>query len=126
MKTKHLVFRAIEHVIDKPEFDLAEVIRELKLSGEEEQYIRGLIWDTSKDGEATPNEIFVRVKRMGANVNDWKYMLLPDAVFQYMDYIEVVEARKAARHARVVSWVAIIISLVIGGLQLYWQIKYSS
>lgn len=113
-----LLFRVLEYAIQRDEFSLGEMFRHLKLTSEQESYIRQLVWDKEAESLATPNKIIVKVEWLGAHQADWKYRLLPDAIFSYVDHLEIVEARKNAKESRRLSWIAILFSLAIG----LWQI----
>jgi hypothetical protein len=122
-ENRHLVFRLVQFGIDRKQFTFSEMFEALDLSPDEEQYIKKVVWDTNRDVESGANKLLIKVPRLGTHENDWKYMLLPDAVFQYVDYLEIIEARKAAKSARTLSWIAIIITLVLGVLQTYFQLS---
>lgn len=113
-----LLFRVLKYGMEKDEFSLGEMMRHLNLSTEEESYVRRLVWDTAADSHATPNKIIMKVEWPGAHQSDWKYRLLPDAIFSYVDHLEIVEARKNARESRRLAWIAIAFSLATGLVQI--------
>lgn len=60
------------------------------------------------------------------NYDECLLTLLPTAIFQYIDYIEIKEARKSAQEAKRLSWYAIWISIFLGAIQIiigYLQLK---
>ncbi len=78
--------------------------------------------------DRTFNQVFVDSNR--ANVGFSKdytgnYFMLTDAYFRYLEYVELVESRKnaesakrQARHAIYITLFALVVSIVIGILQL--------
>lgn len=49
----------------------------------------------------------------------YPFALLPEAAARYMEMLELKEARQAAKEAKILSWIAIGISLVLGTAQVY-------
>ena len=71
-------------------------------------------------GQVTPNTLFYRVEdrppaaeKLDITIH-WKYRVLPQALFQYLDYQELIEVRKTAKQARNLAWIAIAFALVVG------------
>jgi hypothetical protein len=51
--------------------------------------------------------------------------LLPNAVFQYNDYLEIKAAREAAKESKRLAWIAIGLSLVVGIIQIIVSVYYA-
>ena len=72
------------------------------------------------------NHILIRFHTgHSTDAKDWQYKLLPTAIFQYNDYLEIKAAREAAKESKKLAWIAIIFSsalgvfgLIVGILQL--------
>lgn len=68
--------------------------------------------------------------KLGAEYkDDWIYTILPNAIVQYVDYLEIVEARKMASDANrnanmalMVTVYAVIISIILGLAQIFFQV----
>src|SRR5690606_37771557 len=50
--------------------------------------------------------------------------LVPNALFSYIDHLEIVEARKAAKEAKQLSIVAIVISSLLAIAQIIFAFKF--
>lgn len=123
----NLILKVIEYALSKDTFTLEEMEKDFKDYVGSWSYIRNtLVADNAR--QTNPNHIIVisNPKYNGSNMPDpaiSKYRLLPSAYFSYIDHLEVVEARKAAKSAKVLSWIAIGISLGLGVLQIYLELK---
>lgn len=49
-----------------------------------------------------------------AHLQKYHLRLLPNALFSYVDQLEIIQAREAAKEAKRLSWIAIWISSLIG------------
>lgn len=119
MKTKkeqeHLALRIIGYASDKDEFFLNDMSIELKLSSSDRTFIHNNY--VAINPNINPNHIF---RTVITNINppslielEHHYLvrLLPTALFNYVDHLEVIEARKAATVAKQQSAKAIKISI---------------
>lgn len=136
MKAKdqqNLIFRVIQFGLDKESFTLTEAIDNKVLTTLEASFFYNYyVWNSGSTQNT--NHVLLAKGRTNDynNKNDWTYTVLPTAIFQYIDYLEIVEARKAATEARRLSWIAIWIScilgvfgLVVGLLQIYFSLNNS-
>lgn len=130
MKAKeegNLILKVIEYALEKDLFTLDELESHFNVHSENWPYIKNtLIADNARS--SNPNHIIIianpKYLKDGMNLNSStsKYRLLPSAYFSYVDHLEVVEARKAAREAKKLSWTAIIISIGIGLVQIVIEV----
>ena len=150
---KNLILRISEYGLNHDRFTLTKLYQTLKLSEYEIKYVvNTLISDTSNE-TSNPNHILVTVDEieyepesellkyqnigMGLTLKQPKqivsrlpyYSLTPTALFNYIDYLEIVEARKAAQQARTQAETAtrlaiasILIGLVLGLGQIFISI----
>ena len=65
--------------------------------------------------QGNPNEANKKCKRV-------HYSLLPSAIISYVDYLEIVEARRNAKNGFIISLLAIGISIIIEAAQIYYQV----
>ena len=115
--SRNLIFKSIEYSINKKYITPRELFEDLKLDQMERGYFHRYLVADSHPG-VLPNHIF----GLQENANDHldrKYMLLSSAQFQYIDYLEIVEARRHARLALVVSLVAIVVTVVVGVIPFF-------
>ncbi len=135
MNEKHLIYRIIEYGQKEQFFTYPQLKAELNLSPDEDGYVYNTMihWDN----EATANHLIAIVKRnfyTGSSghslpvIDNQKSILglLPTAIFQYNDYLEIIQARKSAQEAKRLSWYAIWISIGLGVGQIiisYMQLK---
>lgn len=119
MDNKNLVYRIIEYGIDKKSFSMLQMKEDLKLTDDDQNYIL-TIWLRGGTADSNPNHIIVSYQ------SDKDCRILPAAVFHYNDYLEIVEARKSAQHAKKLSWYAIWISSCLAVIQIvigYFQLR---
>jgi hypothetical protein len=96
-----LIFRVVEYGMKKEYFTIRELVADLELSKDDEHYVNNVIKANGNTSDNI-NHLIVFVKR-GENYEDaysYTYTLLPNAIVQYIDYLEIVEARKMAEEAR--------------------------
>ncbi len=100
---------------------------DLSLTKTEIKYLQKLCSNSRGD---SPNDLlllFMSKNKEGEQIIDQKeyiYRLAPNAIFQYLEYIELQEARKNAKQAKTYSITAIIIALLIGLAQVILNIKF--
>jgi hypothetical protein len=104
----HLVYRVIKFGLEHQTFTLHEIYDVLNIRHTGDRHILATLY-TKYSNEENPNHIiacispkFVDMKDMTAAENH-QYTLLPNAVFQYNDYLEIKAAREAAQEARVAA-----------------------
>jgi hypothetical protein len=127
MKTKNesnLILKVIEYAINKETFTLEEFEADFKEYEEYMFYIKNTLFNYNFR-ESNPNQIitisypeYIDPKSPSINRLKSKYRLLPSAYFSYIDHLEVIEARNAAKEAKRLSWIAILISIGIGLIQI--------
>jgi hypothetical protein len=128
MKSKsektHLVFRILEYGQFKEPFTLEELIEDLQLQDYEQRYVTNSL--VSRNGQTSdPNHILVKVFGHGKIIDNKQYevfALLPSAVMQYVDYLEILEARENSKKAYIISMWALGISLGVGLIQIILQV----
>lgn len=110
LKEKNLVLKIIEYSINKDSVTTIEIYKDLKLNEFNQKYVQLYLLATHPS--ITSNHKLGEVDRVNIqNPNDYRYKLLPSAVFQYIDYLEIKEARKNARQAFILSVIAILLAL---------------
>ncbi|MFZ1806901.1 MAG: hypothetical protein WAU36_06765 [Cyclobacteriaceae bacterium] len=127
---QNLILRVTKYALNKKQFLLGEMKEELDLSVEDYSFVISTM-TKHEQGSDSPNHILaisdfvwfdhptIDVSRVDTNKS--KYSLLPNAFYNYVDYLEIKEARKHADEAKKQSMLAIqltifaiIISIVIG------------
>jgi hypothetical protein len=134
MKTReegNLILKVIEYALRKEIFTLEELEADLKEYVDFMPYIKNTLIGY-KAAETNPNHIIIMaeaiyqdkyiVRGVTPDHNKSKYRLLPSAYFSYIDHIEVVEARINAKEAKRLSWIAIIISIGVGIIQILLEV----
>lgn len=132
----NLVLKLCEYGISKDEFILSRFFKEYKLNQGEQNYVNSILCHQS--GEPNPNQIVTVSGDYFQHIldSDLEFFskgdfrnrsarLLPTAIFNFTDHLEIVEARKAAKEAkRLATWslwissVLAFISIIVGILQL--------
>jgi hypothetical protein len=122
----HLVYRVIRFGLEHQTFTLHEVYDALNIRNTGDRHILATLY-TKYNNEETPNHIiacispkFVDMKDMVAAENH-QYTLLPNAVFQHNDYLEIKAAREAAQEARIAAARAnrlALLAVVLTGLSI--------
>ncbi|MFN8336293.1 MAG: hypothetical protein U0U09_14275 [Cyclobacteriaceae bacterium] len=101
-------------------FTLGQLKEAIKPDNETENYI--LTHLVNFNYQSSPNHILTTVGKYNNTFPilqilrefDVKFRVLPSAAFSYIDHLEIVEARKAAKESKRLSWIAIWISTGIG------------
>jgi len=125
---QNLILRVTEYALQKKQFLLSEMKQELNLSVEDYGFVTATM-TKHEQGSDNPNHILAisdfiwddRPLTPRVDTNKSKYSLLPNAFYNYVDYLEIKEARKHADEAKKQSMLAIqltifaiIISVIIG------------
>lgn len=138
---RNLIIRVTEYAIEHDSFELSQLIKDLELGPDDSRYLMASLVSKSTTAD-NPNHILVvgnpdilgTVKENetgGKSYSELRkpYRLLPTAFYNYVDYLEIKEARKQANEAKKqaslaleLTVFAIIISVVIGLGQLIFQI----
>lgn len=130
---QNLIFRVIEYGLQKDVFTLNNLKEDLKLDELTFQFVFNNLF-TVNDQQST-NHLIASVYSITPLKNypphgyySLQARLLPNAIFQYIDYLEIKAARQAAIESRKLAWIAIwfssiigLGSLIVGLLQLYHQ-----
>ena len=125
MKHNLLVFRIIEYGLNKQYFSFNELKEHLKMSENDETYCWQSLIVQNTAGTQGPNHLMIVVKKDDLNSvdrKDWIFSLLPSAIVSYVDYLEIVEARRNSKWAFILSLLAILISIAIGSIQIYYEL----
>jgi hypothetical protein len=103
---QHLIIRVTEYGLTHQRFALIDIKNDLKLNNAEFDYVLHTLTQLSKTFTDSPNHILVGADlvqhKISSNV-DWKrstYSLLPNAFYNYVDYLEIKEARKQSIEAK--------------------------
>ncbi len=75
---------------------------------------------TTQNGQADVNDV---LKRINYADGTHTFTLHTSALIAYIDYLEIKEARRSSKLAFWLSIAAIILSTVVGGAQIYLQLK---
>ena len=138
---RNLIIRITEYAIEHNSFELTQLIADLNLGQEDSEFIKNSLVSKSYTAD-NPNHILVvsnndilrTVKENetgGKNYSELRkpYRLLPTAFYNYVDYLEIKEARKQADEAKKqaslalqLTVFAIVISVLLGLGQLFFQL----
>ena len=122
----HLIFRIVEYGLRQEYFTINQLAKDLNLRGDsnEVKYLTNTLVSRSNASDNI-NHLIVRVRIVqGEKEDDWIYTLLPNAIIQYVDYLEITEARKMANDANRNSAAALsiaVVSILIGIVFGLWQ-----
>ena len=140
-KERNLILRITKYAIKHKSFELDQLITDLKLGQDDSDFVKNSLVSKSSTAD-NPNHILVvgntdilgTVKENSTGGRNYSqsrksYRLLPTAYYNYVDYLEIKEARKQANEAKkqaslavqLTVW-AIIISVLLGLGQIYFQI----
>lgn len=119
MNPKHyentLILAIIGFGYKNQRFTLKDLQSGLRLSPEDITFVSSsLITLDATNGN--PNHLLIVDGRTKSG--EPLYTITPTALFSYIDHLEIVEARKAAKSARVLSWIAIAVSVILTSLQI--------
>jgi len=111
---KTLIMRLIEYAIKKEKaverIFIQDIYKDLNVTANtEKSYINETL--IAWNGAINSNHILVPAQRNGGVQDSAQLKLNPDALFSYIDHLEIVHARTAAQEARRFSIAAIWISL---------------
>lgn len=129
LENQHLILRVTDYGLKHQEFTLEEMYNQLSLNKSEREYVRNVLTQTTSVTTDNTNHIFVLftevAERGFTNVKMSTYTLVPNAFYNYVDYLEIKEARKSAEQAREQSstaiWIsvwALVATVALGFLQL--------
>ena len=129
---KQLILRIIKYVRIHHRVTLQQIIDELKLDPTDQEFLVSTLSRKQGQGD-NPNHVVAFVSRPNSNnynlPKENEYQLLPTALFSYIDYLEIVEARKAAGDARKLSLTAIeiavwslVLSTLVGLFSVFVQV----
>lgn len=109
---RNLIFRIIEYGLRKDVLSLNSLKEDLKLDESTFQFAFNHLFTTSARQFANHLIASVQSVPIMQHVPQYTYhsleaRLLPSAVFQYIDYLEIKAARKAARESKKLAWIAI-------------------
>lgn len=127
MKHEQLVFKVIEYGMKRQYFTFSQLVRDLNLPENDKTYLWQSLTCSKGFETQNPNHILITIQHGHEQVRklsakDYLYTVLPTAIVSYVDYLEIVEARKNSRQAFVISLLAIGISIAIGAVQIYYQV----
>jgi len=103
----NLILRVTEYGITNKQFSLIQLKQDLNLNLIDYQYVRNSLTSIGHRNSENPNHILVlsesanKVNADGAYNYDFDlYSILPNAFYNYVDYLEIKEARKVADQSR--------------------------
>lgn len=117
----NLILRVCEFGYKNQRFTLADVQHSLGLSPEDITFVYNVM--TSRDS-ATNNPNHVLITDGVSGNGKPLFSITPSALFSYVDHLEIIEARKAAREAKRLSIAAIIISSILAIAQIVFAINF--
>ncbi|MCK4921619.1 MAG: hypothetical protein KAS71_11275 [Bacteroidales bacterium] len=118
----NLVYRIIEYAYNNEVFDFNDLKKDLNLSPQEELTVRDRFVVTGEI--STPNHLLVRdhnfnkLGKLTKRYEERALRALPSAIFHYIEFVELQEARKTAKQSFWIAWIAIFFSLIFGSLQV--------
>lgn len=107
----HLVFRIARYGFENPVFTLNELSTSLSLSSEDRDVMISYV-NSSLDANPSKMIISVNPSIFGAINHDGGHRLTPEALFAFMDYIELKQSREHSRRASRQSRQAVKISML--------------
>lgn len=117
----HLIIRVTEYALEHDHFQLSEMFESLKLEQHDRQYVTDAMTNGIPNTD-NPNKILSLSRTVITPEGQvYYYSLLPTGFYNYVDYLEIREARKASSVALWLSILAIIISSIIGIMQIAYQ-----
>jgi hypothetical protein len=120
-KSLNLALRICEYGYNNKSFTLPKLKEVLNSDTYESTYIwNSFVQHSANDPDQ--NRI-IHIYSRGFDADSTEYTISPSAMFSYIDHMEVVEARKAAKEAKRLSWIAIWITLIIGIIQIFAALK---
>ncbi len=125
----NIILRITEYGLNHKMFTLAEMKEALKLNDDDFNFIYNSLIARSVGGD-NPNQILGLSKEYydqtsGADNSRNLYSLLPTGFYNYVDYLEIRESRKAAVEAKRLAWIAIGVTVVLTFVQIIVQLKNS-
>jgi hypothetical protein len=139
-KERNLIIRVTEYAIEHDSFELSQLIKDLELGQDDARFLMGSLVSKSTIAD-NPNHILVVgnpdiLRTVKENESGGKhyselrkpYRLLPTAFYNYVDYLEIKEARKQAVEAKQqaslaiqLTVYAIVISVLLGAGQIFFK-----
>jgi hypothetical protein len=127
-KERNLILKITDYADGKRRFTLEKLYQDLHIEDSDKEFIESTLVARSSTTD-NPNHLFAIVRsftpipnattQVDAFRRGHEFALLPQAFYNYVDYIEIVEARNNAKEAKHFSIMALLIavaSLVIGTL----------
>jgi hypothetical protein len=114
--SNNLIVRVTEYGLKCQRFKLTDLKRDLNLSVEDFNFVRDTLTQLNQKYTDNPNHILVGAEldyfnTTTVNVEKSTYSLLPTAFYNYVDYLEIKQARIQANEAKKQSMIAIRISV---------------
>ncbi|MFZ1806902.1 MAG: hypothetical protein WAU36_06770 [Cyclobacteriaceae bacterium] len=119
---QNLILRVTKYAIKNKKFKLDEIKTDLEMDEYDFLFLKTTLTSHTKSSE-NPNHILVAYNMVFYKTSivpdqdNSEYSLLPNAYYNYVDYLEIKEAKRSSRIALFVSLVA----LLIAGLQLFLE-----
>ena len=123
---RNVYIRTIEFGLKYPNgFSYGEIINNSELELREwekdviDEYLKNayenFAFGSLAEGNADRETLFLMIRKGKGDLKDGshRYTINLDAYFKFIDYEEIRLARKAARDAKILSWMAIIIAILI-------------
>lgn len=122
---RNLVLRIIEYGKEHEPFLFTDLSLALDIDENSQKYIKEHLINHTH--QSSPNHIISTETKYPTTflikqiINDAKLRILPNALFSYIDHLEIIEARKTAKRAHTLSLLAIGISVVLTVLQIIYS-----
>lgn len=115
---QNLIIRVTEYGMKNSNFSLEQLRKDLNLDWKELQFVEHAMTERNKPSTDNPNHLLVpsefQYSELSTNLlpHQNKYSLVPNAFYNYIDLLEIREARKQANIAKKQSMIAIWISVL--------------
>lgn len=118
---KHLYLRILEYGYKNDTFCLQQLIDDLELKGEDHRNLLKLASSNDDTNRVLQRLAQTVERKKGESLNSLVhilYRLTPNALYQYLEYVELIETRQVAHSSRNLAIWAIVIASIVGLLQI--------
>jgi hypothetical protein len=128
-ESENLILKITEYALNRKRFTLNELVEDLSLDKEDTSFVANSLLAHNTDTN-NPNHLLTISKQEIVNQSTvYYYSLVPTAFYNYVDYLEIKEARKHADEAKKQSMLAlqitvysILIAVILGLAQLLFSV----
>lgn len=129
-KKKDLLIRALKYSYNTQKFTMKDITEALNLNKEEKDYIFEYV---RSGGDHSVKQLFQTREKFSEeeekdNTGYYPYYLrlTPQAIFHYLEYVELVNAKKNARWSTFLSIIAISLAAITVAFTLYEKYKITN